>query len=167
MNTIRLNTIGTPCKAGGGGNSGGGDTPSGGGSQGWIIAVPKENYNNEDVVLTNASLSLPMFFPKGDNIQIMQTNNGHNIISTPTDAPAQVINSGTIVGSIVKVGAVMNDFGDGKVRQFNSVEDYKSILLELCSSSGYSVTMEDIDSSISFMSIDELFEFVAYGTDIQ
>lgn len=135
----------------------------GGGSDEWIVAM----INTEDTTIPIgvgtmiAALGGPMFFPKGNSLQIVA---GMNFISTIT--PMEEVSSAykdthAVGGAALKRGATMNDVGDGKVRTVNNEEDYKNLVFELCLLSGYDVTMADVEAGVKFFSQNELMSIIA------
>lgn len=164
MNTIKLNTIGTP-KANAGG--GGGSVSS---ADEWIVAITNEdNPNvNMNIAILVSVICNPNFFPKGDCLQIVRDAGGNKFISviTPLEDVTHVYNdSNVVLGGAIRIGATMNDIlGDGKVRTFNNKEDYKNVLLELSSMSISDVTMADVESAVIFLSQNELMSMMSnYG----
>ena len=141
--------------------SGGG---SASGADEWIVAIGDEN-GNPNVGFMVASLGFPQFFPKGDSLQIVENVDKKFVsITTPKDDLSYVYQSFVTLGAAIKRGATMNDMGDGKIRTFNNEEDYKNILLDMCLSSGYDVTMADVENSVKFLSQNELMAMMAnYG----
>lgn len=152
-----------------GGNGGSAD----GGADEWIVAVVSDNANaNPNAAMVVAMLGAPMFFPKGDALQIVAGKKDNIMYLSIITSAEAVINfyaeggasSKSLVGAAIKRGATMNDVGDGKVRTFNNEEDYKNILLDVCLLSGYNVTMADVENSVKFLSQNELMAMMAnYG----
>lgn len=166
MNTIKLNTIGTPCKAEGGGNSGGGTAPSA--ADEWIVAIANEDNPNVNMNIAMLVVGICNLngFQKGDCLQIVRDSSGNKFVSviTPLEDLSDAFKSYIMVGGAIRIGATMNDIGDGKVRTFNNKEDYKNILLELSLMSGYDVTIADVESAVIFLSQNELMSMMSnYG----
>lgn len=164
MNTIKLNTIGTPKASGG--NSGGGGSASS--ADEWIVAIANEDTSGVgvNIAFLVSGIGSLNFFKKGDCLQIVRDPSGNKFVSviTPLEDLSDALDSHFIFGGAIRKGATMNDIGDGKVRTFNDKEDYKNILLELSLMSGYDVTMADVESAVIFLSQNELMSMMSnYG----